>query len=179
MNTYLDKLEFNKILENLENYCTTLQGKHLALGLTPSNVTSTVQSLLAETEEAVNLSYRNSMPGFYEIEPIDVELKKLESGISLSCKGLLNLNKIFKNASKLKEYFNKDFLDLSDYPVLSSLFEKLYFNKSIMDRVEACILDEDVIDDKASSALQSIRKKKRNLELDIREKLNTDRKSVV
>lgn len=172
MNTYLDKLEFNKILENLENYCTTLQGKHLALGLTPSNVTSTVQSLLAETEEAVNLSYRNSMPGFYEIEPIDVELKKLESGISLSCKELLNLNKIFKNASKLKEYFNKDFLDLSDYPVLSSLFEKLYFNKSIMDRVEACILDEDVIDDKASSALQSIRKKKRNLELDIREKLN-------
>ena len=77
MNTYLDKLEFNKILENLEKYCITLQGKHLALSLTPSNVANTVQNLLSETEEAVNLSYRNSMPSFYEINPIDVELKKL------------------------------------------------------------------------------------------------------
>lgn len=173
MNTYLDKLEFNKILENLEKYCITLQGKHLALSLTPSNVANTVQNLLSETEEAVNLSYRNSMPSFYEINPIDVELKKLESGISLSCKELLNLNKIFKNSHILKEYFNKDFLDLNDYPILSTLFEKLYFNKSIMDKIEACILDENLIDDKASSTLQNIRKKKRNLELDIREKLNS------
>lgn len=173
MNTYLDKLEFNKILENLEKYCITLQGKHLALSLTPSNVANTVQNLLSETEEAVNLSYRNSMPSFYEINPIDVELKKLESGIFLSCKELLNLNKIFKNSHILKEYFNKDFLDLNDYPILSTLFEKLYFNKSIMDKIEACILDENLIDDKASSTLQNIRKKKRNLELDIREKLNS------
>ncbi len=172
MSTYLDKLEFNKILENLEKYCTTFQGKNLAFSLTPSNITSKVQSLLSETEEAVNLIYRNSTLSFYEISPIDVELKKLESGVSLSCKELLNLNKIFKTSFRLKDYFNKDFLDLSDYPILSSLFEKLYFNKSVMDRIEACILDEDVIDDKASSALQSIRKKKRNLELDIREKLN-------
>ncbi len=172
MSTYLDKLEFNRILENLEKYCTTFQGKNLAFSLTPSNITSKVQSLLSETEEAVNLIYRNSTPSFYEISPIDVELKKLESGVSLSCKELLNLNKIFKTSFRLKDYFNKDFLDLSDYPILSSLFEKLYFNKSVMDRIEACILDEDVIDDKASSALQSIRKKKRNLELDIREKLN-------
>ncbi len=173
MNTYLDKLEFNKILENLEKHCTTIQGKSLAVHLIPSNVKNIVQNLLSETEEAVNLSYRNSMPSFYEINPIDVELKKLESGISLSCGELLNLNKIFKSACKLKEYFNKDFLDLNDYPILSALFEKLYFNKSIMDNIETCILDENLIDDNASSTLQNIRKKKRNLELDIREKLNT------
>lgn len=180
MSTYLDKLEFNKILENLERYCITIQGKVLATSLVPSNIADTVQNLLSETEEAVNLIYRNSTPNFYEINPIDVELKKLESGISLSCEELLNLNKIFKTAFKLKEYLNKDFLNLNDFPILSSLFEKLYFNKSIMDKIDSCILEVSnketspigQIDDKASSTLQSIRKKKKNLELDIREKLN-------
>lgn len=181
MSTYLDKLEFNKILDNLKKHCITIQGKTFATSLIPSNSADTVQILLNETEEAVNLIYRNSTPSFYEINPIDVELKKLESGISLSCEDLLNLNKIFKTAFKLKEYLNKDFLDLSDFPILFSLFEKLYFNKSIMDKIDSCILEVskketspiEQIDDRASATLQTIRKKKKNLELDIRDKLNS------
>ena len=181
MSTYLDKLEFNKILDNLKKHCITIQGKTLATSLIPSNSADTVQILLNETEEAVNLIYRNSTPSFYEINPIDVELKKLESGISLSCEDLLNLNKIFKTAFKLKEYLNKDFLDLSDFPILFSLFEKLYFNKGIMDKIDSCILEVSKketspigqIDDRASATLQTIRKKKKNLELDIRDKLNS------
>lgn len=115
---------------------------------------------------------RNSSPSFCEISDITIELKKLESHSSLSAKSLLNLAHIFKLAQELKNYFNKDFLDLSEYPILSNLFLTLYDNKNISDKILACILDEDTIDDKASKNLQSIRRKQKKLEQDIRNKLN-------
>ena len=172
MNTNFKKLEFNKILDILGSYCVTYMGKNLAMRLLPSNSIETVQTLLNETEEAVNLTYRNSAPGFYEIENIDVELKHLESNNTLSCKSLLNLKNIFKLSQELKEYFSKDFLDISEYPILSGIFNSLYSNKDIVNKITSCILDENTIDDKASSDLQSIRRKQRKLEQNIRDQLN-------
>lgn len=172
MNHYLEKLEFNKILENLEKHCITAGGKSLVTSLKPSTLTKTVKNKLNETEEAVNLSIRNLFPTFYEISPINLELKKLESSTSLSTKELLNLNMIFKSSLELKQYIDKDFLNLAEYPILSNLFEKLYYNKSIIDKINSCIIEENVIDDRASHTLYDIRKKEKNLELDIKEKLN-------
>lgn len=83
----------------------------------------------------------------------------------------MNLAYIFKLSQELKDYFNKDFLDLSEYPILADLFSELYANKSVTDKILACILDENTIDDKASKTLQSIRKKQKKLEQDIRTKL--------
>lgn len=172
MNTNLEKLEFSKILGILSNYCITYMGKSLVNDLQPSNSVQVVQNLLDETFEAVNLVYRNSTPNFYEIENINVELKHLESNITLSCKSLLNLKNIFQLADELKKYFSKDFLDITEYPILSSLFNMLYSNKDIVDKITAYILDENTIADKASSNLQSIRRKQRKLEEDIRNQLN-------
>ena len=169
---YLEKLEFNKILTMLSNFCITEQGKKLALGLLPSNQKPEVKQLLQETNEAVNLSYRNGFACFYEIADIGIELKKLESNSPLSAKSLLALAHIFKLAQDLKDYFDKDFLDSAEYPILSRLFFDLYTNKSITDKILACIIDETTIDDKASKSLQSIRRQKRKLEQDIRAKLN-------
>lgn len=94
MNNNLEKLEFYKILNLLSHHCTTYIGKEMARNLSPSNSIDTVQTLLKETEEAINLIYRNSTPTFYEIKNIDIELKNLESNITLSCQSLLNLNLI-------------------------------------------------------------------------------------
>lgn len=172
MNRYLEKLEFNKILENLSSHCVTYLGKELALNLLPKYNHDQVQMLLNETQEAVNLIYRNSTPIFYEIKNIDVELKNLESNLALSCKSLLDLNLIFKSAYELKQYVNKDYVDMSTYPILNNLFNALYSNKSIIDKITSCILDENTIDDNASSKLKSIRKNQKKLEQDIKNKLN-------
>ena len=172
MDTNLKKLEYDKMLEILSKYCVTYMGKELAKALIPSNSKEKVQELLNETFEAVNLSYRNSMPGFYEIDRIDIELKNLESSNTLSCKSLINLKNIFKLSNELKEYFSKDFLDIEEYKTLSKLFERLYTNKEIVDTITKSIIDENTLDDKASSNLNSIRRNKRKLEQDIRSNLN-------
>lgn len=44
----------------------------------PNNNKSDVENMLKETFDAVNLSYRNSMPGFYEISNVEIELKILK-----------------------------------------------------------------------------------------------------
>ena len=122
--------------------------------------------------EAVNLSYRHSTPSFFEIADITITLKKLQSHHPLSAKSLLNLAQIFQLSQELKDYFNKDFLDKSDYPILANVFSQLYANKSVTDKISQCILDEDTINDRASKTLQSLRKKQKKLEQDIRAKLN-------
>ena len=76
MNTnHLEKLEYNKILEKLSNFCTTEYGKNLVANLLPSNEKSKVTLLLQETSEAMNLSMRNSFPFFYDASDITVSLK--------------------------------------------------------------------------------------------------------
>ena len=164
MDVNLKKLEYDKILEILSKYCVTYMGKELARNLRPSNTTKEVQEMIDETFEAVNLSYRNSMPGFYEIDNIDIEIKNLESNNTLSCKSLINLKNIFKLSKELKEYFSKDFLDIKEYQKLGKLFETLYTNKEIVDTISTSIIDENTIDDKASSNLNAIRRTKRKLE---------------
>lgn len=173
MNTNcLEKLEFYKILKKLGDLCSTIYGKELVSNLLPSNNKNEVSLLLQETFEAINLSMRNSFPPFYNIEDISISLKQIESNQTLSTKALLNLATLLKCSSELKEYFNKEFINDTDFPILSNLFNELYSNNSICSKIFSCILEENVIDDKASKELYSIRKKKRILEQDIRLKLN-------
>ena len=120
-----------------------------------------------------NLIYKNSIPSFYDIQNIDIYLIKLESSQSLNIKGLLELNTIFLCAKDLKNYFAKDYIEKNDFPILAGLFSSLYTNESVVSKIASSIIDENTIDDKASPELQKIRKKIRNLEQDIRSKLNS------
>ena len=171
-NNYLEKLEFNKIKEILSTFSCTYIGKEYCANLFPTNIKEDVKYSLKETQEAVNLISRNSCPSFYEIADISINLKNLESNNILSIKSLLELTTILKLANELKEYFNKDFIENNDYPILCNLFIDLYSNKNIIEKINLCIIDENTIDDKASKSLSSIRKKQKNLEQDIRSKLS-------
>lgn len=172
MNNYLNKLAFNEIIEKLKNYCNTYIGKDIASLLVPSNKKDVVKNSLEETNEAMSLALRASFPNFMEIKPIDVSLKRLASGLTLTSSQLLNLKNIFQLASNLKNYINQDFLEESYYPLLFNLFNKLYSNKSVIDSVNNAIIDENTINDKASKNLYDIRRKKRKLEQNIKEELN-------
>ena len=172
MDINLKKLEFDKILKILEDFCITEKGKILVKNLLPSNNYEVVKSSLSETEEAVNLIYKNSIPSFYNFFGIGISIKNLESGLSLSIPAILNLNIILKTAYGLKNYFNKDYIKSIDFPILSDIFNMLYTNKSIIDEIDKSISEDEVIQDEASLELKSIRKKQKNLEQNIRSKLN-------
>ena len=174
MNHYLEKLEYPKILEKLANYCKSNIGKELAYSLLPSKKKEEVQSLLSQTEEAVNLSIRKGTPPIGEIpENIEMYCKQLEANQSLSMKGLLEASSILRMAREMKSYLYQDEnFDLSDFPILDDQISLLYTNLSVEDAIIKCILDEETIDDHASAELFRIRKNIQKAETSIKDSLN-------
>ena len=172
LKTTLNKLEFYEIQKILSLFCHTFLGKKYAQELEPCFRKEEVSRKLSETEEAIRLLYQNSSPSITEISDISISLKLLEQDSTLSLKALLEIAQVLKLAQTLKNYFQKDYIENLHYPILSELFSCLYTNLVITDRIFSCILDENTLDDNASSTLQSLRKKQRKLEQDIRSRLN-------
>ena len=173
MNTnYLKKLEFDKILQNLSEYCHTYIGKEQALSLEPSSDKDFVKKNLSETSQAVSLIDRNSTPPLSEIEDIRVYIKMLESSNTLTAKALLDICNILEMADELKAYFS-NFLDDEAYENLRIYFDELYTNPSVVDKIKKSIVDSETIADNASSTLSSIRRHIRQSEQDIKNKLNS------
>ena len=170
--TYLNKLEYNQILQKLTTYCHTYIGKNLAINLLPSNKKETVSNTLAETSEAVSLIERNSTPPISEIDDIGVYLKLLESSSTISAKALLSVVNILEMSDELIEYFSS-FVNTDDFPHLNGYFSELYTNHSIVDKIKKCVIDENTIADNSSNTLANIRRRERRLEQDIKSKLNT------
>lgn len=170
--TYLNKLEYNKILEKLSTYCHTYLGKEHAIALLPSNDKSEVALSLKETSEAVSLMERNSTPPISEIDDIGIYIKLLESSSSISAKALLSISNILEMSEELVEYFSS-FIDTLDFEELNKYFLNIYTNHNIVDKIKKSILDENTIADTASDNLASIRRRERRLEQDIKSKLNT------
>ena len=168
---YLNKLEYFKILETLSTFATTYIGKNMCLTLLPENKKDEVQNKLLETDEAVKVLFRSSTPPLSEIADNTINIKTLESYGTLSLKSILDITNIFKMADELKKYFYTDYIVPDDFIVLNSIFSLLYSNSSIIKKINDCILDENTLNDNASSNLLSIRKKQRNLEQDIKSKL--------
>ena len=173
MNTnYLKKLEFDKILQNLSEYCHTYIGKEKALSLEPSSDKDFVKKSLSETSQAVSLIDRNSTPPLSEIEDIRVYIKMLKSSNTLTAKALLDICNILEMADELKAYFSC-FSDVESYGNLKIYFDELYTNPSVVDKIKKSIIDSETIADNASSALSSIRRHIRQAEQDIKNKLNS------
>ena len=175
MNTkYLKTLEFDKIIEKLTTYCKTYIGKENVANLLPTFNQYKVTSLLEHTNESTSLIYRKGNVPLADLPNIEISIKNLESGATLSISALLNIARFLKISREVKEYFSSgDDIDLSSYQKLSDIFEAIYTNKSVEEKIYSVILDENTIADNASSKLSSIRRQAKKLEQEIREKLNS------
>lgn len=173
MRNYLEKIEYPKILNILSAYALTYIGKEKCAILTPSKNKNDVQNMLKETEEALNILYRCNTPPISEIADNAKNLKTIESYGTLSIKSILELTNILKMSDELKKYFYNDFLESNEFIYLADIFSKLYSNSLIIEKISYSIIDENTIDDRASKNLAFIRKKQRNIEQDIKTKLNT------
>lgn len=129
---YIEKLEFDKIVDILINNCITQIGKNLAKNLHPENEKDIVSSLLKETTEATTLIYKKNTPPITEIANFEYIEKMLKSNSSLNIKHLLEVAKILKLSNNLKEYyFNDNEERTACFPILDEYFSMLYTNVSI------------------------------------------------
>lgn len=170
---YLDKLEFNKVLDMLEQYSVTYLGKEMVKKLRPCTDRNQVQSDLKETIQADILIHRIGGIPLGEIDNINIHLRTLDAEGTLSIKQLLDLANILKMSRELKEYYKKiSEIENIDSNKLRNYFFDIYDNFEIEDKVFKSIVDENTIDDHASKKLYIIRKNMKQIQSEIKNKLN-------
>lgn len=170
---YLNKLEYDKIVDLVSNYCSTYIGQNFATSMLPSNDSDLVKTKLSETNLALILLFRKGEPSFSNITNIEVYIKNLESYNTISAKALLDVAHVLQTSRLLHEYFfADDSFDLSEFSLLENYFSMLYYNENIEKNILRSIIDEDTIADDASKNLLLLRKNKHKLEQDVRDKLS-------
>ena len=171
---YLEKLEFNKVTENLATFSKTFIGKKYCTNLYPFNDKNKVIKALNETNEAVIFKYKKGNIPIYELsEEIEICLKTLKSNKILSIANVLNIGKFLRLAKDLKDYFFSDeLINLNEFNSLYNYFDNLYTNKNLEDSIFSAIIDDYTVDDRASTNLFNIRTTKRKIEQEIKNKLN-------
>ena len=171
MEAILNKLEYNEIIDVLEKHCKTYLGKNLCDSLKPSFSFELVNTLLNETKEADTLLHQKGSPPFYETDELEKYIKILKSNQTLSIKGLLNIGMLLRIARELKEYFYDN--NTSSFINLEKYFTLLYSNPSIEKSIFDKIIDESTIADNASKKLSSLRRNRKSLEQEVKDKLNS------
>ncbi len=173
MDTILSKLEYNQIIQIIKKYCNTYIGKKFCEELIPVFKFDNVEHSLLETSEATTIIFQKGCPPFFEIdENLEHFFKVLESGQTLSAKGLLAVAHFMELSSSLYNYFYAEPKPIEN-SILESYFSNLYKNPNIQKNILDKIIDEVNIADNASSNLSNLRKNKKNLELQIKDKLNS------
>lgn len=162
-------LELDKVLEMLANECSNEKTKQTALNITPSTDLFTVKQEVNKTSEALNLSIRYGTPPFYNIKDVSAYLKRAEAGGVLSLSELLEIKRLLGQTYELSRWYEQ--IEDKDTS-LSYLFERLFPNKYLWQRLETAILDEEHLSDEASPELKSIRQKITRSGLKIRETLD-------
>lgn len=169
----LDKLEYNKIIGTLENYAKSELGKKQIKTLKPSFDVGEVASLQLQTSEAVKMIQQYGNPPIDSFADVSLHLKKLESNTILSTREILDLAHILKMSRELLSFFEEATQNLhNQFTPLVSFFGTLFTHHELEKQIFLKIIDENTIDDNASSTLYSIRKAQQSLERSIKDKLN-------
>lgn len=173
LNKNLNRLEFNKILDELNSHCNTYIGKSKVFDIKPFKNKDDVERALSETSLALQLIYRKGNPPIEEFNNIDIYIKNLYSNNFLSAKALLDVATVLKMSRALKDYFFEDeTFDLSSFSILSDYFSGLYSNLNVENKIFDSIIDENNIADNASKVLSVLRRNRKKLEQDVKDKLS-------
>lgn len=171
----LSKIEYNVIINKLEDNCKTFVGKGLARDLMPFVSADKVKNALNETNNALLFYHKLGYFPINQFDDLNLTIKQLKSDISISAKQLLDIASVLENARNLREYY-EDICDNKyndiDYSALDNYFNNLYSNKNIENSIKQKILSPVEIADNASTKLASLRHNRKNIESGIKTKLN-------
>lgn len=169
MNKYHISLELPKILLTLSEMTSCEEARLAALSLQPSGDFFEVQKRLSETEAAHILIAKFGAPSFGGLINVNNQLSRASSGGTLSMRELLDISCDLRVIRGITEWRSKSAgMDTA----IDDLFNSLYTNKYLEDKINNAVLSDTEMSDNASPALKDIRRHKRLEESKIRDKLD-------
>ncbi len=163
-------LEFNKILDMLEECAVTDGGKELCRSLRPVNELKDVTRAQAETEEAVALLNRLGGTPLTPFSNVDDALSLAEKGAVLSPGRLLQIAEILRASRNTRAQL---VTEQDSTPLITAEASQLRPNQLLERDITDAILSEEEISDHASPQLLDIRRHISRANDRIREKLNS------
>ena len=171
--TMLETLEYNKIIQRIEECAISDEAKTEINKLHPTSDFERIQQLMEETSQArqiLNASTSIPLLGNNHIEQLLIKVEK--NGI-LQPEELENIEHMMVTTDKMKRFMQEHhFLA----PTITTYALSMYEYKEIKNEINRCIYQHRV-DDKASQNLGKIRKQKNILESRMKSKLDSMTKS--
>ena len=174
----LKALEFDKITNILAGYGVTPVGIELCQEIVPSTDYQQVQSMLAETESAVQFVIKCGNPPLFPLKDIRSTLARLAKDGLMSSWDLLGIAETLRLSRQLVSYC-ADSKDRRNLPVeedavdpVEEMISTLFVDKKLENAISSAIIGENEFADDASPELYSIRRKIVDLQTGIRDKLN-------
>ncbi|HBF44387.1 MAG TPA: endonuclease MutS2, partial [Clostridiales bacterium] len=165
----INSLQFNNILSFISSYCVLPSAKDEVFKIRPIIDLKKAEELLKYTQEAYDLIYFYSFSGVEYFDDVTDELEISLRGGALSMGQLLKVASLMRS-SRLFSSFVQSVTE-GDFSIFkekaSSVYTENYLEKEIFDK----IFSEDQMSDNASPLLAELRKKIKNLNIQIKEKL--------
>lgn len=176
MKKVYQKLQLDAILQRVSAHAISNVAKNKIINSLPSNKIDIVKHLLAETAEARrNISVYNINPefSFDSIKEISDKAKILST---LSMAELLKVMRILR----ISRLVMTSLISVKDENIfiLPNMAKGIYVDKKLEDDIDFAILNEDMMNDRASSHLYSIRQSIKRANEDVKTKLQNYIKSA-
>ena len=153
----LDKLEFPKIINMLEERASSPGGKQMCRRLKPMTDLQKITAAQEETAAAFTRIVKKGQLSFSGCYSVNESLKRLEIGSALNAAELLRIGKLLKTAARVKSYGRHDTVDEAA-DCLDGYFDQVTPLAPLAGEIERCILSEEEISDDASPRLKQIRR---------------------
>jgi len=163
-------LEYDKIKDILKEYVISPMAEEKILEMRPYDDIDLVRKLQRETSEGVALLKAGINLPLSGIKDIRDALSLAKVGGMLSPRQLLEIGSTMRSARLVKTLWREK--KLEGITIINEIIGNLHSFQSLEERIEKAIISDDEISDDASPKLSLIRRKKRILAQNIKNKLN-------
>mgnify|MGYP001293281304 CR=1 FL=1 len=162
-------LEYEKVIDMLVAHSLSSLGKEMAKHLKPSSDRVEVEDMLAQTSEAETMIVQSEKAVMDTFPDVSDHIKKVNLGVVLSPKELLEIAKLLRTADRVKGVILEFEGDVQIIPNIASC---LISHKWLYTELYNCIEDAETISDKASTELGNIRRRIKRAHSNIRDRLD-------
>ncbi|MDR0532286.1 MAG: endonuclease MutS2 [Oscillospiraceae bacterium] len=168
MNKHYKTLELDKVLALLAEKCACGDARELALATEPEQNLKLAQALLNQTRDAHTLLARFGGPAFGGLLNVNNALHRAQAGGTLTLRELLAIAQTLRVLRGIVAWREGS----AGVPTcLDALFGGISPNHFLEDAIASVVLSEDSVADHASPALADIRRKIRQQESNVRQRL--------
>ena len=163
MNEVYQRLELNKILEDIAHYASFSLGKEAVLSNQPIFSRLQAERNLQRLEDAMTLIKEHGSLGFGGISNVTHPLQRAEKSAVLGVEEIVQVARFMQGTKRLKHQFDA----YPSYQYLDDLFASLVIDQSLLKYLEDSFSEQGFVLDRASAELRSVRDSIRKLEQSI------------